>query len=426
MFTNLEKQTLLNYKRQKKGAPTIAKLMNKLQEEVETELMLLKDVELIKQNKKIKAEKIIHDWWFVKKVQNIPYIAEQTGISPIEVAEIIRNLQLAVPQNTINRTITTAAGYTDDEAFVKKNDPIFWDKKQEPTSAIDLIMKLESLRRTIKAYDTEQASCTVQLPGITSDWIAFVPIGDLHIGSSETDVTQILADFQMFAQTPNVFVGFTGDATDNWTKSLPLGIHEQLISPEGQRLIFRELIKIIQHKLLFMVHGCHDNFSITNDDFNLIKEVAKEVQVPYLGYGGKAEILINGDVLYKGTYWHKRPGASQNNIFQPCIKTLLTRCDNDIVAVGHHHVSAAMMYDFQGRNVALLRTGSYKAADRFAKKLGHGPVHDTEYKRTIPCVLLNTKHKEIRIAHSFDEGIDMLNYLNGTQKPIVSSKTART
>jgi hypothetical protein len=221
-------------------------------------------------------------------------------------------------------------------------------------------------------------------------------------------------------------MGFSGDATDNWTLSLPLGVHEQLLSPSASRKIFRYLISLVKDKMLFMVHGCHDNFSITNDDYNMIEEIAIDYKIPYLGYGGKLHLFCNEDVVYNITCWHKRSGSSVNNIFQPCINTLKNYdMDNDVVAVAHNHTSGISMQAVQERDRVFIRTSTYKNTDRFAKKIGYAELTNQDQPRIIPCVLFNTQNKEMRPAHNIQEGIDLLNFLNSQANLKCSSPTKK-
>lgn len=364
-------------------------------------------------------EKIRKMWLFDNKTPL--QIAEALDIYQLKVYDLLRVIQVESELSGVKLDPSKRIIQSDITDEAEDGEIVYMDKQltEVESDPHELIATYSKLKHLVDQVDTEQAEVTLTINTV-AEWALVVMSGDYHLGSRRTDPLKIEEDLTLIANTPNAYYAFVGDATDNFIAATPMGgAMEQIMSPGIARKIFAALIKTVKNKLLFMTTGCHDLWSQDRDDYNMVQDIAKETGCAYLGYGGKAHIIFNSSVVYDITAWHKLPGNSVYNIFHPC-KIFLQRKDmnNDIVACAHNHISGIASEDFQNRQRVFIRTGAYKSADNFIRKIGYKSITDDEHENIVPCVILNTKTKEMRIAKSIRAGVDLLSSLNEVKKEI--------
>lgn len=408
-WTKDELKKLMELKEQNKDTNTICRILGRTQYSVKTKMCTygLNNNDSVQKSLEDKIEKM----WFKDKL-DIYQIATVLKTYPLKVSDIVRKLTLKAHINGDKaKDIRDIIGFTADN---EDAGVFYWDKKHPEKDMDQLIQLYDDMRKEVNKYELNQSEITGQI-NTQLDWILLVITGDYHIGSMATDIKAIQSDMNLIKNTPGAYYAMVGDGTDNFVKGIGIDAHEQILSPKTARKMFSHLIKIVQDKLLFLVHGCHDDFSIRIDDYNLIEDIAEETGCAYLGYGGKLNLLINNDTLYQIAAWHKRKANSMYNMFHPCI-TYLQRHDMncDIVCVAHNHVTGITDQIFQERQRIFIRTGVYKTTDRFSRKLGFKSITNQEPDHIVPCILLNTNKKEMRTASSIEEGIDMLKIFNGS------------
>ena len=342
-------------------------------------------------------------------------IIDALNVYQLKVYDLLRIIQLEAELAGIKikeekRLIKSS--YTEDNDTC---EPVYLDKKVAKIEhdADELIEAYSKIKNIMDNDDTEQSEVSISI-NTPAEWILLVMSGDFHLGSRRTDPLKIKEDMELIANTSNAYFGFLGDATDNFITGTPFGgVVEQMMTPSIARKIYAAIIKKLKNKLLFAATGCHDLWSLDRDDYNMIQDITKVTGCAYMGYGGKVHLLINSSVVYDITAYHKLPGGSIYNMFHSCITHLQRKdMDNDIVAHAHNHVSGISTQDLQGRQRVFIRTGSYKSADNFIRKIGYKPITDDVHENIVPCVLLNTNKKEMRIANSLQSGIEMLEFLN--------------
>lgn len=243
------------------------------------------------------------------------------------------------------------------------------------------------------------------------EWVLLYFIGDLHIGSQYTKIDKITEDFKKFKDTTGLLLSHVGDGTDNFLANHhPVGLYEQMVSPQNARRVWRHLWNGVADKTLFMISGCHDLFSKQQADMDMVEEFAELYKLKYLGSGGKVFLNLAG-IVYNIFAKHKSRWNSGENAFHACLKNILNEfSDADICCIAHNHISAIGEQEVQGRMRVLVRSGTYKPYDQFAKKIG---FTKTDYGCWIPGVLLNTQKKEWRTVNSIDDGLKQLKVLNG-------------
>ena len=203
-----------------------------------------------------------------------------------------------------------------------------------------------------------------------------------------------------------------GDYCDNYISgSHAGGAFEALFPPATQKTLAKNYVEDLEDKILALVAGCHDLWSLKIDDFDITEYLAKHGNAVYLGSGGDLYLKI-GKTEYKIRMRHKYRYNSADN---PCatVKKMFEKDGGfDVGVVSHNHISAIEESQKTGLDGTLkrifLRAGSYKAKDRYSKQLGFN-----DGSTSVPVVLFNPKTRDIRGFQDLGEGIDYLKYLNG-------------
>jgi len=273
---------------------------------------------------------------------------------------------------------------------------------------------LEKAKDVFQSTDSRQEDSLVRIK-TNSDYIAIVFGGDLHIESAATDLKQLRKDFELISKTDNVYFSFGGDICDNY---IPGGKHgdganERLIPIKMARIAAGRLFEILGPKVLWLALGCHDNWSIAIDDYNLVEHMSRKLDAVYLGHGGTVNLQFldqRGDLQkrYRTRIMHRFGGGSLHPL--SACKNYLMRQDPsiDICAIGHNHVNAIGTEDYGGRKRVYLRTGSYKSIDRYAASLNIKKQKDHK----APILILGTREHFMQPVSDIQRGVKILKALN--------------
>ncbi len=185
-------------------------------------------------------------------------------------------------------------------------------------------------------------------------------------------------------------------------------IEEEEFSGFVYNLTIDETSQLVVNKRL--THNCHDLWSLKIDDFDLTEYLAKHGNAIYLGSGGDLYLEI-GKVTYKVRMRHKYRYNSADNPTHTVKKMFEKDGGFDVGVVSHNHISAIEESTKTGLDGTLkrifLRSGSYKAKDRYSKQLGF-----MDGQVSVPTVLFNPHTRDMRGFQNLEEGIQYLNFLN--------------
>lgn len=281
-------------------------------------------------------------------------------------------------------------------------------KPNEGQKALDLIqMAGKGVKEFDRSTQEAEVKVTTSLP-----YIALWCSGDWHIESYHTDLEALREHIDLVEKTPGFYASFCGDAMDN---GIPGGPHPNILNDRTvpvriARIAASELFRRIKDKLIAVTTGCHIQWSINVDDYNLYDDLTRNMGVTYLGPGGTVNLKFSGGAEYRARFMHKFTGSSAINKLA-CCQNYLQREDAscDIVQVAHNHISAGAIVDWQGKPRAFVRSGSYKAMDTYARLLnvrGQERAHN-------PVLILGTKDKYMRYEPGIQEALKVMKSLNG-------------
>lgn len=263
---------------------------------------------------------------------------------------------------------------------VKHITPEYIDTKVMSVNLAELVELSKSKRNNWKKGKIEQDTATIK---IDSDFpLLLVFLGDIHFGSVYVDYDRFNRDYHNILDTPNAYVILMSNLIDNF---LPTQFPDHLLmatmTPEEQVIAMRRYVMDLDSKgkiLGAVISPCHEGWTFKKAGQNINKLLFgyEGRTFPILDNGGK--LLLNlGELEYYIALYHQigpfNSNLNKNNGTQRMLQ--LHHPKADIVAAAHHHTAEAMA-TYYGREelqreVAFLRTGTYKLDDSWAKGRGY-------------------------------------------------------
>lgn len=245
-------------------------------------------------------------------------------------------------------------------AFILPEDVHFED---------DLWSILEELQQEYGKEDAHQSDIDVALED--TEPVLVVYQSDQHIGHVEADLKKLRQDIDTIHNTPGMYVILGGDLLDNVTASVAhRGMaSEQLTPVRFQRRLVQQFVDFLgREKIIAMLTGNHEAWSIRDTDYDPVKAIAKEASVPYLGDFGRIKLTLGG-VEYLGNVVHKAPGGSQINKTAGTKKLIERLGPADFNFSGHRHVIATEQVEMNGAHRFFAQAGTYQRSSRYGRSL---------------------------------------------------------
>ncbi len=252
---------------------------------------------------------------------------------------------------------------------VQKERVTFEDIKQATDEGMDeYIDKVIALQEAQAALDTRQVDATITIDDDKP--IGIAATADWHIGGFGTDLSLLRDDLNLIGATEGLYGIFDGDAGEDYLPhGHPGGQLQQVIQPKMQYAIAAHLIRQTCGKWLGFVKGCHDMWREKDGDHDFISEIAHDVNALNLWHGGTLNVNL-GSQSYKGHIRHRFYGESKLNPLLPCRRMIEAYGIADFSMVAHKHFAAMEQCQMQGRDVLLMRPGSYKILDDYGQQIG--------------------------------------------------------
>jgi UDP-2,3-diacylglucosamine pyrophosphatase LpxH len=228
--------------------------------------------------------------------------------------------------------------------------------------------------------------------------IAFT--GDQHIGGLYTDHEGMLRDYERLSKTDGLYTVLMGDLTDNYiTRSHAGGSFEQSMTADKQRDIAEYILKkYFTENCIALIKGNHDNWTTKETGEDFIRYLAREIETPYLWYGGEINVRL-GNAVYRIHAHHTFKYNSSLNTTNSQ-RNLFAATHADIIALGHLHYNETHAKTAGGQDTVWMRTGSYKITDDYGQYLA-GLKADPR----IPMVILFPDKKKILPFRDYNDGI---------------------
>lgn len=255
---------------------------------------------------------------------------------------------------------------------------------------------------------------------VTATWPHPLPLGivftsDWHIGSVGCDMAKLRKDLQTISDYPNLYCVVGGDGIDNFVQETKMKASRSQIVPSATQIsLFRMALSTVKDKVLALGRGNHDGWSRELADYEPMKEVGRELGIPYVGDEGVVEVkMVEGGKVgqsYTILRRHKYHGESKDDPTVAIVK--MYDLGNEVFDIGvleHRHVGVIKTFWRHGKERFAIRTGSYKVRDGYARELGFANVEP----RTPMVILLPGGERRILAFPDMREGVEVLRALSG-------------
>lgn len=234
---------------------------------------------------------------------------------------------------------------------------------------------LKDVQNAIQDFNTSKRKLSRKLENVEysskAKFIALLGISDLHYGNVNVNMDYVDRLLNFVMNEPRAYCFLNGDIIDNWVEISPKGgVYEQTVPPALQKEIMIEKLKPLKDKILAIVTGNHEARSGRAGEQNPTEQMAKELDIPYLGPGGRINLTLN-----KNTYKiHIRHKYRYNSSFNPCHSCgrLVENLDSeaDVVCIGHNHDPAIEVRYKAGKKRSFVRFGSSMPSTMYSETLG--------------------------------------------------------
>lgn len=279
-----------------------------------------------------------------------------------------------------------------------------WDVPEDLSFDNDLWLTLETLQQQMQDLENEEFEVSVSLPDNKPILVAW--LSDSHLGHTEADMSLLRRDLDIIRQTEGVYVILGGDLFDNVVTSVATrGMHHQQLTPVRiQRYLVDQMVEYLgKDKVLAMLLGNHDEWSMSSIDYDPTGELARKLGCPYLGPQGFVNLSL-GSEQYRILCAHQfRMRSSFNRTHQgKRLEDFLG--DADIVFTGHTHEAAAESTDRRGQKKFYGQAGSYVKSTRYGKRLGFPGT-----TAAMPgAIVWGDRKKVLGMEDAFEDGVAML------------------
>lgn len=234
--------------------------------------------------------------------------------------------------------------------------------------------------------------------------ILLIPEADWHIGAKWVWYDRLEFDIDFIRDTPNTFTGICGDLCDNILSSpFRAKNREQTLSVQQQKAFAETYLKELKGKILWLLNGCHCEWSHDNDGFDLAQYLAHKDQFGYfMGHNGFVNLTV-GNVEYKMYVTHNTIDNSSRNDGHGLRWVCRETGGFDIGIKAHNHKPFIDDFIMRKKPRYAMGCGSYKGKDRYVSKRGYHPS-----TLEIPGMILNPDEKEVIMNLDYRELVKYL------------------
>lgn len=168
-----------------------------------------------------------------------------------------------------------------------------------PNKAIKVKPRDWQFHRGVSDEGIEQPYLLVQIPNFKKT-VTIAPLFDIHYGNFAHRREKFLAYIRWIAETPNVYAILGGDIMENALDDGRGMTYDQNKNPQTQFEDMVEMLAPIAHKILVSVPGNHEERTYKKTGFDVSKEFAARLDIPYFTGPVIMSIMGNG---YKWTFY---------------------------------------------------------------------------------------------------------------------------
>ena len=263
----------------------------------------------------------------------------------------------------------------------------------------DIFDALELYQQATHKLSKRQDRVTIKID--TDKPIYLICLADIHLGAVGTNISAFRNTIDTLANIPNAYMLSVGDTIDNFLPTVHgEGMYEALCPPEIQKRLIEYMFSKLEGRILGIIQGDHEEFSHATDDFDFTKYLCEKFKCPDLGFGGFITLTV-GKIKYVIHARHRYRFSSTLNLSHTVKRMREQLGDFDVGIVAHNHQASIEFVDMVDKPRVFIRPGSFKGADRYARKIG---FMDTG-RSFMPIVEL---HPDVRLMNVYPD----ISYLN--------------
>lgn len=270
-------------------------------------------------------------------------------------------LALGIPRTTLDNRlrVARAMGIPEPKPFVAEDLP------DELPSAEELIARRR--KQFARKQAAEDARTLIPIRITCDGPIGIAHMGDPHVDDDGTDIDLLQRHVGIINKTEGLFAGNVGDYSNNWVGRLARLYGQQSLSAAEAWVLVEWLVR--STRWLYLVGGNHDCWSGDGDP---IKWMAKSARVQYEAHGARLGLTFPNGRVVRLNARHDFKGHSQWNTAHGPAKAVQLGWRDHILTCGHLHTSGVQILrdPSDGLISHVLRVGSYKTYDRYAKEKG--------------------------------------------------------
>ena len=287
----------------------------------------------------------------------------------------------------------------------------------EPPQDGILDLLLRSNEATGEKLPGELIPFGVQLP-TDLDYLILLGLSDVHRGNPYSATKHFLRTLSLCDADPHVYIFFNGDLCEASIRTSKGEIFRQVGSPEEQRDWMIDKLKPYQSRIIGMTRGNHEDRIANECGIDIIKDIAKALNVPYRPEGMLLKIIFgqgnewHPDKPY--SYWlyatHGYGGARTKSAKATKVERTSTWVHADVYMMSHDHVvniapdtylmpderltldkdSGFLRGSIHAKRKMLVKTNAFLKWGGYSESLGFPPVD-----LTVPLVYLAGKGKPV-------------------------------
>jgi predicted phosphodiesterase len=214
--------------------------------------------------------------------------------------------------------------------------------------------------------------------------IEILPLGDLHIGDGNTNLTKFFDFIRYVSESKKTYVILNGDLMNNALKTSVSNVYNETMSPALQKRFLVQTLRDIKDKILLVNTGNHEQRTTKDADVDLTKDICIELDIEHL-YCGEGGVLhlnfgtsakLKQNMLYTLYVTHGSGGGSK-------LGAPLSRINDyggsfegiDIFIMGHTHkmtsgIDSKLCYDAR-HNKLIQKNVGYVTANAWQKYAGY-------------------------------------------------------
>jgi UDP-2,3-diacylglucosamine pyrophosphatase LpxH len=241
---------------------------------------------------------------------------------------------------------------------------------------------------------------------IDGECIGILPISDVHLGLRTCKEEDFVRFVNLIDMTPNLYTVLMGDVAESATRtSIGLGMYDERYHLDVQRDMLQQLLEPLaeQGKILGGLTGNHEmRVQYFNND-NPMKELCRDLKIPYMGYQGFIKFVVNNIVYHIMCYHGTGGGTTKGGKINAAIKPSKV-ANVDVYITGHIHdqiITPDVIYEIDDdTNMLVAKKRMYVSCGSFVDYFGsYAEMKCLSPSPTgMPIIYLSSTHHDIHCS----------------------------